>query len=525
MWIVLGEERGRIKLVSKSTTTGILPKGSFLTIEEGNTKFILRVDDSNQTEPYSPEPMLADMDLSPLRQDQKCQNIIFAYRVRDITTRTDGLIDFIRPQSIARRSNQEEINMALGSDAEGPPIFLATVYAGRNQILCDDKGSPIQAKLPIDMFYHQILICGKTGSGKTVASKYLAQYFVEELLNYGGAALAINVKDVDFLKMDQGTVTINDSVVNEWKSLEKEPHGIDNFTVYYPANTRIEPRQGVNLDVCRPITLNVQELEPEALSGLLIGITDIGAQHLPNIFRAWQDRRRRGGDFTFRDFTQYFANGANDNYEYPTLNSRGDQLIVRIPWATYQNILRNLEYAMEFFDNADAYTIDANDILVRGKMSVINVAGSKGIQFGSIILRHLLRNIVEEKRTGRSTVPVLIIIDEVHQFYNTTSSREALGELDTICRTGRSNEIGVIFSSQNPSDIPRGLSSVINTKIFFKSDTSQARDYGIQVSLEEMQSLRKGFAVGNFHDLSQIKVIKFPLSYSGVFEKGRLKYE
>jgi DNA helicase HerA-like ATPase len=43
-----------------------------------------------------------------------------------------------------------------------------------------------------------------------------------------------------------------------------------------------------------------------------------------------------------------------------------------------------------------------------------------------------------------------------------------LGDLDTICRTGRSKKIGVVFSSQNPQNLPKGLSSVINTKIFFK---------------------------------------------------------
>ena len=100
-------------------------------------------------------------------------------------------------------------------------------------------------------------------------------------------------------------------------------------------------------------------------------------------------------------------------------------------------------------------------------MSVINVADSKGIMFGSVILRHLLKGIVDEKATGKSETPILLIIDEVHQFYDTTSSREALGQLDTICRTGRNKEIGVIFSSQNPTDIPKGLASVINTTIFF----------------------------------------------------------
>jgi Cdc6-like AAA superfamily ATPase len=522
MWIVLGEEKGKIKLVSSSKMDGILPKGSFLTVESETNKHVLRVVDSQQYEPYSPAPMLADMQLDPLKPDQKCQNVISAARVGDLKERDDGLIDYIRPQLPARRSSQEEIDQVLGLQSIGPRIFIATVQGGRNQILREEKGSPIIVSIPLEFFYHQILICGKTGSGKTVASKYFAQYFVEELGKYGGAVLAVNVKDVDFLKMDKASVTAKEKLLKEWESLEKTAHGLENFTVYYPANQIIDPDQEVNMDVCKKITLNVRTLDPEALSGLVVGFSDVATQHLPNIFRAWQNEQLEsgGGDFTFGEFVRYFERGREDDYRYRTINSRGDPLPVTLPWATYQNILRNLNYAVEFFDDETADTINAHDILSRGKMSVINVAGKKGIQFGSVLLRHLLKNIVDEKRSGRSKVPILIIIDEVHQFYDTSSSKEALGELDTICRTGRSKEIGVIFSSQNPSDIPKGLSNVINTKFFFKSDRSSAKDYGISITTEEVQNLGKGYAIANIHGLPQVRVVKFPLAFSGVFEKG-----
>jgi uncharacterized protein len=521
MWIVLGEERGRIKLVSKRGTKGLLPKGTFLTIENGPNKYILRVDNSQQTEPYSPAPLLADMDLSPISQDQKCQNILYAYRVKDLSDIEDGYIDFIPPQSLARIANQEEVTIALEAESTGPPVFIATLYAGKNQILRDEKSAPIKAHLPVDMFFHQMLVCGKTGSGKTVATKYLAQYFVEELKGYG-AVLAINVKDVDFLKMDQKTTTVQDSVLNEWESLDISPHGIDNFTIYQPAISPPETGHGVTFDKYQTITLDVKTIDPDALSGLLQNISEIGSQHLPDIFRKWQeDQNMNDPDFTFAGFTRYFQRHQDSGYLFDTINSRGDELSVKLHSGTFTNISSELRYATEFFDNPTAQTITASDILEHGKMSVINVAGSKGIQFGSVILRHLLKDIVDSKSQGKSKVPILIIIDEVHQFYNTTSSKQALGDLDTICRTGRSQEIGVIFSSQNPSDIPRGLSSVINTKIFFKSDRAVAKNYGIEVSTEEMQSLKKGFAVANIHDLSQLKVMKFPLSLSGVFEKQR----
>ncbi|MHA1866723.1 MAG: ATP-binding protein [Candidatus Heimdallarchaeaceae archaeon] len=518
-WIVIGEEKGAIKLVSKSGTPGLLPKGSYLTIERDESKFILRVDDSKQYEPYNPSPMIVDMDLSPMQQDGKCQNIIYANRVKDLNQRDDGLIDYIPPQSTARRSNQEEINLAIGASGEGPEVFVATVHTSQNQILIDNEKKLITANLPIDMFFHQILICGKTGSGKTVASKYLAQYFIEEL---EGAVLAINVKDVDFLKMDKKSVSTNPNVKLEWKELNQVPHGIDNYTIYFPANINISTVPGITRKLCQNITLNVKEIEPESLTGLLRGITDIAAQNLPNIFRFWQEDKKSKNDdeFSFGEFVEYFARAERDNRIFRTMNSRKEESAqLTLHSSTYNNVLRNLMTAQDFFDNPDAKSLDWDDILSPGKMSVINVAGQKGVEFGSVLLRHLLNRIVNAKSFSDSSVPILIIIDEVHQFYNTESSKDALGDLDTICRTGRSQEIGVIFSSQNPQDVPRGLGSVINTKIFFKSDAAAAKTHGLKITTEEIENLQKGYAATSIHDLSKIKFVKFPLSYAGVFEK------
>jgi uncharacterized protein len=519
-WIVLGENKGKIKLVSKSVNTGLLPKGAFLTIDKGETKFILRVDESHQNEPYAPSPMIIDMDLSPLKQDQKCQNIVLAYRVKDISTRSDGLIDYISPQLVARRSNQDEINQAMAVESKGPRVFIATVHASQNQILTDETGMPLYTHLPVDMFYHQMLICGSTGSGKTVAMKYFAQYFVEDVK---GAVLAINVKDVDFLKMNKVTQTQSASVKKEWDALGNDPHEIYNFSVYYPANTTIEKSMGVTESICIPITLDVKTIEPESLIGLLQGISDIGAQQLPNIFRHWQNEQKRKSkdhEFTFANFVRYFSQNSTTRI-FPILNTRFEESQAPpIHRSTFDNIARSLTVAMDFFDNPGASILNESDILQKGKMSVINVTGISGIQFGSILLRHLLTKIVSAKdRLEYPDVPILIIIDEVHQFYHSDSSREALGYLDTICRTGRSKKIGVIFSSQSPSDIPKDLSSVINTKLFFKGDASNARVHGISISYEEMESLKKGYAAASIHELSQLKILKMPMALAGVFDK------
>jgi hypothetical protein len=526
-WIVVGREKDRIKLVSKSTTDALIPKGSYLTtVEPSESKFILRVEDSYQDFPYNPSPMIVDMDLEPLKQDQKCQNIIYARPLKDFNERSDGLINFIKPLSIARRSTQEEIDFAMGYDEsgetiEGPKVFLATLHGSQNQILTDDNKNMLTAHIPTDFYYHQILICGKTGSGKTVATKYLAQHFVEKV---EGAVLAINVKEADFLMMDKPSNNVNDKIKEEWESLNENARGIDNFAIYYPSTTNVKNVEGINQNLCEPITLDVKTIDPNSLIGILRNVSDIGGQYLPDIFRYWQEEiavEFSEEKFTFNNFVSWFTKvhqrDKNDDRDvYQIKNKRGDLGEVPLHANTATNILRNLNIAKAYFDDENARKLTADDILDHGMMSVIDIEEEESKTFGAVLLRHLLHKIVEIKGNKTRNVPILIIIDEVHQFYNTESSKEALGDLDTICRQGRSNEIGVIFSSQNPSDIPRGLSTVINTNIFFKSDVSAAKNYGISVTNAEMESLKRGFAVGNIHELSQVKILKFPLSFAGV---------
>lgn len=524
-WIVIGYEKGKVKLVSKRSNMGLLPKGSFLTIDNEQGKFILRVEISEQDFPYDPSPMIVDMGLKPLKQDQKCQNVVYAYPIKDLNQRSDGLINYIQPLMEARRSNQAEIDLAMGQSQElsnlpGPKLFLATVHGTQNQILTDESGKYLTANLPQDMFYHQMMVCGKTGSGKTVCTKYLAQYFVEEL---EGAVLAINVKDVDFLRMDKPSNDINEQITKEWKSIQGTPHGVNNFIVYYPATCEMASSKGINQEICKKISLDVKTIDPNALIGILQGISDIGARFLPEIFRYWQEdfapkKLDKDADyFKFSNFVRYFREGL-DGRIYQTKNSRGELDEIPLHSSTAKNILANLSKAIEYFDDINAKILTEDDILQKGLMTVIDLENEQAKNFGSILLRHLLHKIVQKKSANLSNVPILIIIDEVHQFYNTQSTKEALGDLDTICRQGRSQKIGVIFSSQTPSDIHSGLSNVINTKIFFKSDVGSVKAHGVAITEQEMENLMKGYAVGSIYGLSQLKIMKFPLSYSGVIK-------
>ena len=170
-WIVLNEKSGKIVLTSKkASNTGLLPKGSYLTVDMSFTnsddkrKFVLRVEESEQTEIYSPSPLLADLDLGLQEADRECKNKITAHRIFDVVEREDGLVDYIKPQSIARLSNENEILKATDSENnKGPYIFPATIHSSRCQKINDLDKNPVKIRIPEDVYWHQIQITGKTG--------------------------------------------------------------------------------------------------------------------------------------------------------------------------------------------------------------------------------------------------------------------------------------------------------------------------------------------------------------------------
>ena len=102
--ITLNEESGKIILISKGNRSpGILHYGSYLTVEdlERDVKFVLRVEESYQTSTYEISPLLVDMDLKPLIQDQSVKNVVKAVRIAEIPFREDGMSSYIRPLLIA----------------------------------------------------------------------------------------------------------------------------------------------------------------------------------------------------------------------------------------------------------------------------------------------------------------------------------------------------------------------------------------------------------------------------------------
>lgn len=525
MWIVTGAKGDQITLVSAKDSDEILPIGSYLTVKGSDgVKHILRVEKSEQFSLFEPSPLIVDTELPIMTQDQECKNIILATRILQSQT-TNGQYKFIKPQEKAFKSTQDEINEIFRSK-KGFPVFLATHFLSRDSPLMDESNKFIYVKVPFESLYLQTMICGQTGSGKTVAMKYLIEQFLE---NEKGAVLAINVKGNDLLTMDQPTTfdkkpDLGEKSKDEWTTLGLTRPEMNKFAIYAPASKE-KPKEGVNPDRVHLITLKAADLEPNSLLAVLetgSKVTERAAESLPDIFRAWKENPILGEIKTFRNFINYFKQFATkeNEFTFPTLKPSGEEGTAPLHQGTCRAIMQTLESVSNFFDSKEskAWAISESNILIPGKLSVIDLSSKDTTIFGAVLLRHLLSRIYDAKTTGSqfNDIPVLIIIDEVHNFYRSGASTQALEELNAIARMGRSSRIGVVFASQTPEDLPPGLTAIVNTRILFRSLGTTGRKFDVKNLSVELSSLSDGYAAMSSVALPQVRFVKFPISQMGV---------
>ena len=119
---------------------------------------------------------------------------------------------------------------------------------------------------------------------------------------------------------------------------------------------------------------------------------------LPDIFRYWREKEREPGG-TFRDFVEYFTDTARRaQRSFPALNERGDSFGA----AASRHVREPSEGARTRYDllrSRGRTCRHAEHILAPGKMTVIDV-GKEGLQFGAIVLSHLLKESSQAKSTS-----------------------------------------------------------------------------------------------------------------------------
>ncbi len=107
-----------------------------------------------------------------------------------------------------------------------------------------------------------------------------------------------------------------------------------------------------------------------------------------------------------------------------------------------------------------------------------------------------LRSWRQEEWRKRKTItrPILVVIDEAHQFFpqekglqeEREASRQVAGMIASIARLGRARGIGLVFATHSPRDLHDIILQLANTKILLRTEKAQAEALNIPSDAREI---------------------------------------
>ena len=147
-------------------------------------------------------------------------------------------------------------------------------------------------------------------------------------------------------------------------------------------------------------------------------------------------------------------------------------------WRKVQGRIGRIE-RLNIFDNSHAAALDYKKMLEAGRVSIIDLSDSDSTLVNNLVISDLLRGVQKAQDEayeraavyGRAPVPVVIIIEEAHEFL----SRERIRRMPIlhqqvarIARRGRKRWLGLMFVTQLPQHLPDEILGLVNNFILHK---------------------------------------------------------
>lgn len=290
------------------------------------------------------------------------------------------------------------------------------------------------------------LICGATGTGKTVTLKVLAE-------NFSDLGIPVILSDVkgDLSNLYKpGTIDGIEDRVNKL--------GINMDFTGFPINLwDVYGEEGL------PLRISISEMGPILLSQIL-NLNDTQSGVLNIAFRIADSQSMLLLDLKdLKSIMRYLAENRKDiSLEYGNVSTQSISAIQR-------KILLLEDLGGEIFFNEPSLVI--RDLINNSEnKGYINILSSKKLvnnpTMYSIFLLWLLSELYEElPEVGNPEFPKLMFFfDEAHLLFN-NGSKELIDKVLQVIKLIRSKGVGIFFVTQNPMDIPDEVSSQLGTKI------------------------------------------------------------
>ncbi|RKI64720.1 ATP-binding protein [Corallococcus sp. AB049A] len=149
-----------------------------------------------------------------------------------------------------------------------------------------------------------------------------------------------------------------------------------------------------------------------------------------------------------------------------------------ISWKALASKLYRLK-RLNIFDRGTSAGVKYDAMLSPGRVSVIDLSDTDSPQLNNLVIADILRGIQERQeeayekadREGGDVTPVLIIIEEAHEFLSASriSQMPVLFEqVSRIAKRGRKRWLGLVFVTQLPQHLPNEVLALLNNFIIHK---------------------------------------------------------
>lgn len=303
--------------------------------------------------------------------------------------------------------------------------------------------------IPLKTLNRHGLIAGATGTGKTKTLQGLA----ENLSKEGVPTLLMDLKgDLSGL-----------AAQGEEKSFITERHAKMNISFQneaFPVELMtISAQSGVRLRA------TISEFGSVLLSRIL-DLSDVQEGVLAVVFKYCDDHNYPLLDLKdLKKILQYATEEGKEEFEseYGRISSSSTSAILR-KVVELENQGADLFFGERSFDTDDLLRVDEKG---RGYINIIRLTDiqDRPKMFSTFMLCLLAEVYNTFPEEGDMEKPKLVIfIDEAHLIFN-QASKALLNQIENIVKLIRSKGVGIIFCTQNPTDIPDAVLSQLGMKI------------------------------------------------------------
>ncbi|GIZ16152.1 DUF853 domain-containing protein [Capnocytophaga catalasegens] len=303
--------------------------------------------------------------------------------------------------------------------------------------------------IPLKTLNRHGLIAGATGTGKTKTLQGLA----ENLSKEGVPTLLMDLKgDLSGL-----------AAQGEEKSFITERHAKMNI----PFQNEAFPVELMTISAQSGVRLRatISEFGSVLLSRIL-DLSDVQEGVLAVVFKYCDDHNYPLLDLKdLKKILQYATEEGKEEFEseYGRISSSSTSAILR-KVVELENQGADLFFGERSFDTDDLLRVDEKG---RGYINIIRLTDiqDRPKMFSTFMLCLLAEVYNTFPEEGDMEKPKLVIfIDEAHLIFN-QASKALLNQIENIVKLIRSKGVGIIFCTQNPTDIPDAVLSQLGMKI------------------------------------------------------------